>query len=370
MNEKLALNTTFKTKFVEQLRIDKRKRQTDNFDTYRFAREMSSTPWWKRLAISLGALRLRFVFRKRAILKHADDLEWTYERLSDDESRRLLVSVMAFRALGRERVKLDTNNPERLRSIEKIEGTLVKAKSSQTLSNGQTLDDFDLHPLGIPIVLRGRMGNVLYPFILNQYRLQRSAYVFEASPGDVVIDAGGCYGDTTLYFANAVGSSGAVYCYEFDSENLDVFRQNMLANPELGARIRLIENALWNAPGDKIHFAAGGASTRLTPHSSQGQATNTVVTDTVDAMVERLGVPRVDLIKMDIEGAELAALHGGRRTIVRDRPKLAICIYHQLDHFWKIPQFINSLNCGYEFRIGHFTIHAEETVLFAVAPRD
>lgn len=365
-----ALNAAFKTKLIERLRSDRRKRQTDNFDTHRFAREMSNTTWWKRLAINLGALRLRSMFRTRSILAHADDLEWTYERLSDDESRQLLVSVMAFRALGRERVRLETNNPERLQSIEIIEHTLVTAKSSHTLSNGQTLDDFDLHPLGIPIALRGRLGNVLYPFILNQYRLARSGYLFETGPGDVVIDAGGCYGDTALYFANAVGSSGMVYCYEFDPENLSIFRHNMTVNPELDARIRLIGNALWNVPGDEMQFVAGGASTRVIPRASHGQAINTVVTDTVDAMTERFGVPKVDLIKMDIEGAELAALQGARSTILRDRPKLGICIYHQLDHFWKIPQFIDSLNCGYEFRIGHFTIHAEETVLFATAPRD
>lgn len=363
------MNTTFKTKFVEKLRSDRHKHQTDNFDTHRFAREMAATAWWKRLAISLGALRLRSISRINAILKHGDDLEWTYEHLSDDESRQLLISVMAFRALGRKRVKLDTNNPERLRNIERIEQTLVKGKSSQTLPGGKSLDDFDLRPAGIPIVLRGRMGNVLYPFILNQYRLQRDRYIFEAALGDVVIDAGGCYGDTTLYFANAVGPSGMVYCYEFDSENLDVYRHNILANPDLGARIQLVENALWSAPGEEMHFVVDGAGTRIVPHASQAQAANTVITDTIDTMVERLGVSKVDLIKMDIEGAELAALHGAQKTILRDRPKLAICIYHQLDHFWKIPQFIDSLHCGYEFRIGHFTIHAEETVLFAEATR-
>ena len=88
---------------------------------------------------------------------------------------------------------------------------------------------------------------------------------------------------------------------------------------------------------------------------------------TDDAMVSRLGVSKLDLIKMDIEGAELDALKGAQNTLLRDRPKLAICLYHQLDHFWKIPQFLDSLQCGYAFRISHFTIHAEETVLFAEA---
>jgi FkbM family methyltransferase len=213
------------------------------------------------------------------------------------------------------------------------------------------------------------MGGILYPFILKQYALERGEYTFSALPGDTVIDCGGCYGDTTLYFANAVGSQGRVYCYEFDPENLKIYKYNMDINPTLSARTWLLENALWSISGQKMCVVGEGPDRRVVPLTSESADTDTTVTDTIDAAAERLNISDVNLIKMDIEGAELGALIGARRTILRDRPKLAICIYHRLDHFWKVPQFIDSLNCGYEFRIGHFTIHAEETVLFAEVPR-
>ena len=71
---------------------------------------------------------------------------------------------------------------------------------------------------------------------------------------------------------------------------------------------------------------------------------------------------------MDIEGAELEALKGATNTIQTFRPKLAISVYHRTRDFWEIPQWIDSLNLGYQFHLRHFTIHAGETVLFAIAP--
>ena len=49
---------------------------------------------------------------------------------------------------------------------------------------------------------------------------------------------------------------------------------------------------------------------------------------------------------MDIEGAELPALKGAERSIKRYRPNLAISIYHSLDDFLDIPEYINSLKSG------------------------
>jgi hypothetical protein len=89
---------------------------------------------------------------------------------------------------------------------------------------------------------------------------------------------------------------------------------------------------------------------------------------TVDqVMAERPGL-RLDFLKMDIEGAELSALRGARQTLLRDRPRLAISLYHQVDDFVTIPLYLASLLPDYEFYLGHYTIHAEETVLYGRPP--
>lgn len=350
---------------MARIRRDWRRRHDDNYDVFRFGSAAARSGWWKRFAIGAGALEARRLSRLVSILRHANDLQWLYSRLADDRSRDWLVSLMAFRALGNRRVKLDTNTPGFWRHIQTIGSDLTTARDVGETQDGRKLDDFDLQSIGFPIRLRGKQGNVLYPFMLQQYKLASGDHSIGARPGDVVIDAGGCYGETALYFANEVGSKGAVYCYEFDQKNLEVYQHNVLANPELGARVTLVEKALWSEAGRDVSIRMDGAATRVT-QATQG-ASCSVPTDTVDALVDRNHVPRVDFIKMDIEGAELHALKGAHDTIVRDRPTLAICLYHRLQDFWEIPRYIDALGCDYRFWIGHFTIHSEETVLFAEA---
>ncbi len=66
-----------------------------------------------------------------------------------------------------------------------------------------------------------------------------------------------------------------------------------------------------------------------------------------------------------LQGAELAALKGAEHTLRRFKPKLAICVYHRLEDFFDIPDYLASLQLGYRFFLRHFTIHIDETVLFA-----
>lgn len=74
---------------------------------------------------------------------------------------------------------------------------------------------------------------------------------------------------------------------------------------------------------------------------------------------------RVTTIKMDVEGSELESLKGAKQTIMRDRPKLAICIYHKPEDLWEIPLYIKSLVPEYHLYIRH---HNGDAVLYAVMP--
>jgi hypothetical protein len=53
-----------------------------------------------------------------------------------------------------------------------------------------------------------------------------------------------------------------------------------------------------------------------------------------------LGTQRLDYIKFDVEGHELAALEGAVGVIERYRPALAIAAYHRWDDLWRIPEFL------------------------------
>ena len=88
-------------------------------------------------------------------------------------------------------------------------------------------------------------------------------------------------------------------------------------------------------------------------------------TISIDDFVIERKLSRVDFIKMDIEGAELCALKGAERTIRAFKPKLAISLYHRDTDFTEIPDHLNKLGLGYKFFLDHFTVHGEETILFA-----
>lgn len=79
---------------------------------------------------------------------------------------------------------------------------------------------------------------------------------------------------------------------------------------------------------------------------------------------------KITSIKMDIEGAEMKALWGGRRTIPRNLPKLAVCIYHKPQDLWEIPQFIKKNWAQYDIYIRHHTDLLNKMVCYAVCRDD
>jgi hypothetical protein len=71
---------------------------------------------------------------------------------------------------------------------------------------------------------------------------------------------------------------------------------------------------------------------------------------------------------MDVQGVELKALNGAVKTIMRDRPKLAICVYHKPEDLFKIPKYIKNLVPEYKLYMRHHAWSLIETVLYAVVP--
>jgi len=88
---------------------------------------------------------------------------------------------------------------------------------------------------------------------------------------------------------------------------------------------------------------------------------------TVDKFVEANKLPRVDFIKMDVEGHELKVLAGAKETIKTFKPSLALCAYHRGDDLIKLPKFLLELNPNYKFYLRDCISILGETVLYAAS---
>jgi FkbM family methyltransferase len=291
----------------------------------------------------------------------AGPLNNTYQLLSDDYSRRTLVEVMAYRILGPRQVKLGRNNAAYQQAVTALPSLVTREKTVPVALLDGWLNRYDLRPIGFPISADLHPLNVLYTYQLQQYRYDHDGTIVEAAAGDYAIDGGGCWGDTALYLAHKVGPRGRVHCFEFSPDNLPTLESNLKLNPELSPQIRLERNALWSTSGNELSFHPAGPGTRVGNNEGQYQ----VRTLNIDDLCARENLPRVDFIKMDIEGAEVDALKGSEQTIRRHKPKLAVTLYHSLGDFAAIPKFLADLNLGYRFFLDHFSINHEETVLFA-----
>ncbi|MDR3319858.1 MAG: FkbM family methyltransferase [Desulfovibrio sp.] len=87
---------------------------------------------------------------------------------------------------------------------------------------------------------------------------------------------------------------------------------------------------------------------------------------TIDTIVSQYNIKKVDMIKLHVEGAEEKSLLGGIKTIVKNRPKLLIFLYHKHNNIFELPLFIDKLNLNYRFYIGHHSPSLQYTLLYVI----
>ncbi len=290
-----------------------------------------------------------------------------YSTLADEPSRDLLLRLICYRLLGEEKVKLPyhvSDLPEQIRDVER------KVCSTETIvapfvdSKTVTLSRCDLQTIGYPVSLFFSPEGVYTEFVFQQYAYREGDVCIEPQLGDVALDCGACWGDTSLWLACKVGETGQVFSFEFNEANLAIFHKNLEMNQTLNQRVKVINKPVTEKPAQVLSFVENGPGSRVSLQTASGGASITGVS--IDEFFQNEGLGRIDYIKMDIEGAELPALKGAVNILRRCRPKLAITIYHSLEDFVGIPAFLKSLDLGYRFFLKHASMHLEETVLFAM----
>jgi FkbM family methyltransferase len=194
---------------------------------------------------------------------------------------------------------------------------------------------------------------------LQGFHMSESEQYFEdflqlAPAGETFIDVGGFDGYSSLEFIKRCPEYSAIHLFEPEPEN---YRKCMDA---LQGRSNIYCHPL--GLSDKKE------TQRLEP---QGSGSKMSATGSIRIEVDRLDDVLQDrfkptLIKMDIEGAEMLAIDGAKHTIAAYNPRLALCVYHNVGDFWRIPRKILSLRSDYRIYLRHYTESIYETVLFFI----
>lgn len=154
--------------------------------------------------------------------------------------------------------------------------------------------------------------------------------------GGIVWDVGAHIGFHTLGFSVLAGPTGRVVGFEPNPANRERLQQNLEKNPDLASRVDILDCGLSDQDGDSLFAISrdvdSGASSMsfldrtvasIDPHTAASW--NRVVgrVRTADALI-RDGMPKPNVVKIDVEGAELLVLRGASETVSSARPTLIV----------------------------------------------
>ena len=173
----------------------------------------------------------------------------------------------------------------------------------------------------------------------------------DVQPGDVVLDCGANVG----VYTRAALKQGArlVVAIEPAPENIECLRRTFEKEIAEG-KVIVYPKGVWDKD-DMLELMVdpqNSAADSFIIRREGAKAVAKVPLTTIDKMVDELKLDKVDYIKMDIEGAEVKALAGGRKTLERFHPRMALSVYHQADHPVEVPRAAKAAWPGYRTGCG------------------
>jgi len=151
---------------------------------------------------------------------------------------------------------------------------------------------------------------------------------YTPKPGDIVVDCGAHVGTTVQIFSKLVGDEGIVLAVEPDFRALGMLTHNAgtLNN------VKILPYALWNVNGVlPLKYGDPTAGVGMSSIVYQYPYWHPTRAITLDNLLKKFEIDRVDFIKMDVEGSEMQALEGMEETL-KNVKAVAIAAYHQIDN--------------------------------------
>jgi FkbM family methyltransferase len=171
--------------------------------------------------------------------------------------------------------------------------------------------------------------------------------------GDIVFDFGACWGGFSIRAAKAF-NCGHIYSVEADPVCCEVIKRN-IARYGASDKSTLIPRAIFSHnQGIKLvtDYRCSFFVESIFPAREKADGTViSIPSITIDEIVKNEKVDRVDFFKFDIEGSEYDALLGGKETIMKYKPKMAVSVYHRPQDQEIITKLLKQYRSDYNFRI-------------------
>ncbi len=187
--------------------------------------------------------------------------------------------------------------------------------------------------------------------------------LFAWSDQEWIVDGGAYDGDSIRVVSNKYGERfGHILAIEPDPVNFAKLQAVVASlSPVARAKVECRQNAL-ASKHSMLHLDATGTASSAT-HVAPSAGTIAVNAETLDALVNGA---QPTFIKLDIEGFEIDALEGARKTIDQHAPVLAVCVYHLQNHLWKIPLLLHEWRKDYAFFLRPHNEEGWDLVCYAV----
>lgn len=179
-------------------------------------------------------------------------------------------------------------------------------------------------------------GKIKYLFACETQRVEDIRELLAPAQDEVYLDLGAYNGDTIRELGELTDWRWReVVAVEPDRRNCRKLRVLAEELAERGLPVEVYEAGIWSEQGELGFSDSGGRQSTFI-----GAEKKTVPVTTIDALAEER---EVSLIKMDVEGAELQALAGGRETLQKFAPKLFVAAYHYDVDLFRLPLLLKKI---------------------------
>lgn len=210
------------------------------------------------------------------------------------------------------------------------------------------------------------ISKLLFAF-RDDYETELIPLITRLQPGMYFADVGASLGVYSVLASKAVGECGAVLAFEPARRTFQLLSENIALN-------RLRNVRLWNiALADREDVAwlkheRDSGRNAIVATAERKRHGEQVRLECLDSLLEREGIPRLDVLKIDVEGAEALVLRGTRRSLQKYRPVVQFEINEQACQAlgvspWDAWNILAGL--GYRF----YSLHSDLRTIELSAPR-